>query len=156
MNDLDEFAEVALAIFVALTLLIWLLTYLERTISRPLTEKRTRHPTEKKSRAARQQLASQVNTLDPSIHRWKRSSSRVVRDEFQEAAVGIPEVDADPLTLGAKPRNRAGLNLDAMLRQVSNRVLDRSRPPEAQVAVARLHREPSDVCRQVKARPMHI
>jgi hypothetical protein len=37
MNDLDEFAEVALA-----TLLIWLLTYLERTISRPLTEKRTR------------------------------------------------------------------------------------------------------------------
>ena len=43
MNDLDEFAEVALAIFVALTLLIWLLTYLERTISRPLTEKRTRH-----------------------------------------------------------------------------------------------------------------
>src|SRR5215212_7879179 len=112
MNDLGEFAEVALAIFVALTLLIWLLTYLERTISRPLTEKRTRHPTEKKSRAARQQLASQVNTLDPSIHRWKRSSSRVVRDEFQEAAVGIPEVDTDPLTLGAKPRNRAGLNLD--------------------------------------------
>jgi|SRR5215217_4091862 len=103
MNDLDEFAEVALAIFVALTLLIWLLTYLERTISRPLTEKRTRHPTEKKSRAARQQLASQVNTLDPSIHRWKRSSSRVVRDEFQEAAVGIPEVDADPLTLGLRP-----------------------------------------------------
>jgi hypothetical protein len=43
MNDLDEFAEVALAVFVALTLLIWLLTYLERTISRPLTEKRTRH-----------------------------------------------------------------------------------------------------------------
>ena len=37
MNDLDEFAEVALA-----TLLIWFLTYLERTISRPLTEKRTR------------------------------------------------------------------------------------------------------------------
>ena len=27
MNDVDEFAEVALAIFVALTLLIWLLTY---------------------------------------------------------------------------------------------------------------------------------
>jgi hypothetical protein len=26
MNDLDEFAEVALAIFVALTFLIWLLT----------------------------------------------------------------------------------------------------------------------------------
>ena len=42
MNDLDEFAEVALAIFVALTLLMWLLTYLERTLVRPMTEKRTR------------------------------------------------------------------------------------------------------------------
>jgi hypothetical protein len=40
MNDLDEFAEVALAIFVALTLLIWLLTYLERTLIRPLDQKR--------------------------------------------------------------------------------------------------------------------
>ena len=42
MNDLDEFAEVALAIFVALTLLIWLLTYLERSLVRPVTEKRAR------------------------------------------------------------------------------------------------------------------
>jgi hypothetical protein len=42
MNDLDEFAEVALAIFIALTLLIWLLTYLERTLVRPGTEKRAR------------------------------------------------------------------------------------------------------------------
>jgi glutamine phosphoribosylpyrophosphate amidotransferase len=40
MNDLDEFAEVALAIFLALTLLIWLLTYLERTLIQPVTEKR--------------------------------------------------------------------------------------------------------------------
>src|SRR5215211_8172968 len=35
MHDLDEFAEVTLTIFVALTLLIWLLTYLERTLVRP-------------------------------------------------------------------------------------------------------------------------
>jgi hypothetical protein len=42
MNDLDEFAEVALAIFVALTALIWLLTYLERTLVSAVTEKRTR------------------------------------------------------------------------------------------------------------------
>ena len=42
MNDLDEFAEVALAIFVALTLLIWLLTYLEGTLIRPVTKKRAR------------------------------------------------------------------------------------------------------------------
>jgi hypothetical protein len=32
MNDLDEFAEVTVAIFVALTLLIWLLTHLEQTL----------------------------------------------------------------------------------------------------------------------------
>jgi hypothetical protein len=42
MNDLDEFAEIALAIFVALTALIWLLTYLERTLLQPVTEKRVR------------------------------------------------------------------------------------------------------------------
>jgi hypothetical protein len=40
MNGLGEFAEVALAIFVALTLLVWLLTYLVRTLIRPVTEKR--------------------------------------------------------------------------------------------------------------------
>jgi hypothetical protein len=40
MNDLDAFAEVALAIFLALTLLIWLLTYLERNLVRPITEER--------------------------------------------------------------------------------------------------------------------
>jgi hypothetical protein len=41
MNDLDEFAEVALAIFVALTLLICLMTYLERTLTQPVSERRT-------------------------------------------------------------------------------------------------------------------
>jgi hypothetical protein len=41
MNDLDEFAEVALVIFTALTLLIWLLTYLERTLVKSVAEKRT-------------------------------------------------------------------------------------------------------------------
>ena len=38
MNDLDEFAEVALVIFAALTLLIWLLTYLERTLVKSVAE----------------------------------------------------------------------------------------------------------------------
>jgi hypothetical protein len=32
VNDFDEFAEIALAIFVAITALIWLLTYLEQTL----------------------------------------------------------------------------------------------------------------------------
>jgi hypothetical protein len=42
MNDFDEFAEIALGIFVVLTLLIWVLTYLERTLVEPAREKRTR------------------------------------------------------------------------------------------------------------------
>ena len=35
MNDFDAFAEIALAIFVALTLLVWFLTHLERTLVDP-------------------------------------------------------------------------------------------------------------------------
>jgi hypothetical protein len=42
MNDFDEFAEIALGIFVVLTALIWLLTYLERTLVQPASEKRAR------------------------------------------------------------------------------------------------------------------
>jgi hypothetical protein len=42
MNDFDEFAEIALAIFLALTLLIWLLTYLERTLIDPASRRRNR------------------------------------------------------------------------------------------------------------------
>jgi hypothetical protein len=38
MNDIDEFLEVALALFLALTALIFLLTYLERTLSEPAKE----------------------------------------------------------------------------------------------------------------------
>jgi hypothetical protein len=42
MNDFDEFAEIALAIFVGLTLLIWLLTYMERTLIDPVSRRRNR------------------------------------------------------------------------------------------------------------------
>ena len=44
MNGLDEFAEIALAILVGLTLLVWLLTYLERGLVRPSSEERRRVP----------------------------------------------------------------------------------------------------------------
>ena len=40
MNGLDEFAEAALTILVGVTLLVWLLTYLERSLVRPVTEER--------------------------------------------------------------------------------------------------------------------
>jgi hypothetical protein len=42
MNDFDEFAEIALAIFLALTLLIWLLTNMERTLIDPASRRRNR------------------------------------------------------------------------------------------------------------------
>jgi hypothetical protein len=42
MNDYDEFAEIALAIFVGLTGLIWLLTYLERTLLEPTLPRQPR------------------------------------------------------------------------------------------------------------------
>jgi hypothetical protein len=58
MNDLDEFAEVALAIFVALTLLIWLLTYLEQTLIQPVTKRRAQ-------RAVRRQENSSVSPAPP-------------------------------------------------------------------------------------------
>lgn len=44
MNDFDEFAEVALGIFVALTLLIWFLTRLERTLHNAAPQHRTQPP----------------------------------------------------------------------------------------------------------------
>ena len=44
MNDLDEFAEITLAIFVALTVLIFLLTRLEQTLLDPQAERRRSTP----------------------------------------------------------------------------------------------------------------
>lgn len=53
MNDFDEFAEIALAILLALTLLIWLLTYLERTlidsVSQHRDQRRAEPPGSKRS-----------------------------------------------------------------------------------------------------------
>lgn len=44
MNDFDEFAEIALAIFVAITALIWLLTYLEQTLDIEQQPEKNRPP----------------------------------------------------------------------------------------------------------------
>jgi hypothetical protein len=46
MNDFDEFAEIALAIFFVLTLRIWVLTYLERTLVDPEYQHRNRRRAE--------------------------------------------------------------------------------------------------------------
>jgi hypothetical protein len=44
VNDFYEFAEIALAIFVAITALIWLLTYLEQTLDVEHKQKKNRRP----------------------------------------------------------------------------------------------------------------
>ena len=46
MNDWDEFVEVALGIFVALTLLLWFLTRLERTLHDPAPQHRNQRRTQ--------------------------------------------------------------------------------------------------------------
>ena len=69
MNDLDEFAEVALAILVGLTLLVWLLTYLERTLIQPMADKHARTninpPTDSAAHPTSQQSDSEPHPPSP-------------------------------------------------------------------------------------------
>jgi hypothetical protein len=62
MNDFDEFAEIALAIFVALTLLIWVLTYMERTLIDPASRRRNR----RRARPPGSTTASDEPPTDPT------------------------------------------------------------------------------------------
>ncbi len=69
MNDLDEFAEVALAILVGLTLLVWLLTYLERSLIRPMPDQRAgtniNPPTDSAAHPTSQQSDSEPHPPSP-------------------------------------------------------------------------------------------
>lgn len=62
MNDFDEFAEIALAIFFALTLLIRLLTYMERTLIDPASRRRHR----RRARPPGSTAASDEPPTDPT------------------------------------------------------------------------------------------
>jgi hypothetical protein len=44
VNNFDGFVEITLAIFVAITALIWLLTYLEQTLDVEQKQKKNRPP----------------------------------------------------------------------------------------------------------------
>jgi hypothetical protein len=61
MNDFDEFAEIALAIYVALTLLIWFLAYLERTLVDPASQHRDR----RRVQPPRSTASSDEPSIDP-------------------------------------------------------------------------------------------
>jgi hypothetical protein len=78
-----------------------------------------------------------------------------VGDELDQASVGVAEVDARTSALSTVSRHWSLLDLDVVLAEVRGRALDRSRPFEAEVAVSRRYRDPSDgiaVC----SRTVHV
>src|SRR5262245_49221133 len=78
-----------------------------------------------------------------------------VRDELEQRPVGVAEVDALALAVGAAARDRADLDLDASGRQVLDRAGDRAVPHEAQIAVPRADAVARDR-RGVHARPVDV
>src|SRR3989442_1091293 len=82
-------------------------------------------------------------------------SRAVVRNELEQASVGIAEVHARPAAPSPTPRHRSGLDRNAVAVQVFDRAGDRAVPFEAQVAVPRRHRHTRDH-RWTNARAMHI
>src|SRR5499427_10832438 len=82
-------------------------------------------------------------------------NDRTVAHKFHERAVRIAEIDRGTWPFRAKPLHWTALDDNSMLFQVLNRALDRALPLEAQIAVARLHRQACDLCR-LYAWPMHV
>jgi hypothetical protein len=72
-------------------------------------------------------------------------AARSVRDELEQAAVRIAKVDTRSLALGTESGYGAGLDLNTVCGEVSDRTLDRSGPNDAEIAVPRPHRQPGDV-----------
>src|SRR5262249_34000191 len=79
-----------------------------------------------------------------------------VRDELEQAPVGIPEIDARPAIARAEARDRPELDVHAPLAQMRYGVLDPPRPYEAQVAVPGSHRDAGHVVAGVHARPVDV
>jgi hypothetical protein len=59
------------------------------------------------------------------------------RNEFQQRAVRIAEIDAGAGALGAEALDRTRIDRDAAALEVSDGIRDRPIPLEAQIAVAR-------------------
>src|SRR5215210_308455 len=103
----------------------------------------TRSKPASRARSSKIRLASPGSGLpfDPFVLRALTGLRFRVRDELEQGPVRVPEVDARAGAPGAETLDGALLDLDAVLLQVSQSVLDRARPLEAEVAVARLHGE---------------
>jgi hypothetical protein len=81
---------------------------------------------------------------------------RSVGDELEQAAIGIAEVNARSLALGAEPGHRAGLDFDSVCGKVRDRTVDRAGPDEAEVTVPGPNRKASYVRRWEEARAMDV
>ena len=68
----------------------------------------------------------------------------VVRDQLEQAAIWVAEVDARPLAARTPALHRAKLDLHVVGSQMTYRALDRPRPGEAEIAPARLYRNPRE------------
>src|SRR6516225_9071963 len=79
----------------------------------------------------------------------------MIGNEFQQRAVGVAEIDAGAGALGAEALDRPGVDRDTAALKVGDGVRNRPVPLEAQIAVARLDRQPRHLG-WVKARPMQI
>src|SRR5262249_23585743 len=77
------------------------------------------------------------------------------RDEFQQRAIGIAEIDASASPLGAEALNGAGVDRNPATSKVCDGVADGTAPLKAEVAVSRLHRQPRHLGRR-KSRPVEI
>src|SRR5579883_63272 len=93
-------------------------------------------------------------TCDNRMYR-RTSAPACVGHELHQRSIRIAEVDAGAAALGAEALHRAGFDLDAVALQVRDSVGDRTSPLEAEVAVARLHRQPRHLGR-LDARPVHV
>ena len=65
-------------------------------------------------------------------------SDLCIRDKFHQRAIRIPKIDADTVAARAGPVDGANLDLDSLLRQMSNGAGDFTRPDETQVTSSRL------------------
>jgi hypothetical protein len=79
----------------------------------------------------------------------------LISDEFQQASVWVAEVDALPEASGAVTGDGSQLDLDVRLLEVFDRPIDRARPDEADVGVARCDRDASDG-RGIEARTVDV
>src|ERR1700691_4995989 len=82
-------------------------------------------------------------------------SGSCVGHELHQRAVGIAEIDAGARTLGAEALHRPALDANTATIERGDGIGDRPYPFEAQVAVARCHRQPLHL-RGLAARAMNV